>query len=91
MTDSPKPPRVPQWTKAETQRFLREAYTNRVAWLAARVLLERAEQVIAQVELEHVELAEERAAVLASIQTFLERHPAPPALASAPKEADGGG
>lgn len=33
--------RARRWTRGETRRFLEEAFANRIAWVAARELLER--------------------------------------------------
>jgi hypothetical protein len=61
----------PKMTRADTRKLLAQAFTDRIAWQAARVLLERAAVRIDT-------SAEGGQELLESVQTFLERHPAPP-------------
>jgi hypothetical protein len=56
-------------TPADAKRFIDDAFTDRISWTAARVLLERVSNDVAWSELQPE--------LRASIATFLERHPKP--------------
>ena len=59
--------------EAERAReFIAQTFTDRISWVAARVLLERA-----AVGLEGSLGGEEHVKLIHDVQTFLERHPAP--------------
>lgn len=57
-----------RWTKAETEAFVAEKFTDRIAWVAARTLLERVRSDRSYAVLD----PDTRSA----IATFLEKHPA---------------
>ena len=66
-----KPTPRPQWTREQTERFLAEAFTNRISWVAARILLERVTNDLAWGQLD--------GALRLAIVRFLESHPKPEA------------
>ena len=62
--DVPKPA-----TPADARRFIDQSFTDRISWIAARLLLERVTADVAWSQLQPE--------LRASILTFLERHPKP--------------
>lgn len=61
-------PRAPA-TADDAKRFIDQAFTDRISWTAARVILERVTSDAAYGQLD--------ADLQRAIATFLERHPAP--------------
>lgn len=63
------PPSAPKATAEDAQRFIDEAFTDRIAWTAARFILERVTNDQAWIQL--------APDLRRAISTFLDRHPAP--------------